>query len=390
MEEYDTSSQENIVLVDGFEIRNTLDTDFGLVHRHNYEINWYSPKFYIPEDEVWVDHLYTDEIDFLLTADAFTEADDQRSYQERRELAKKELTTKEPPPLFIKRTEENGALTVCYVDGKIIRTHFDPEFMLGGHDLVYEYIPKNHIWLDAKMDQREFPYILYHEMVERERMAQGELYESAHEYATTAERELRRKRGVGFYPGDPSYPWHHFSHTEIIRANYIVNRPIKKHPVQVTHFSQSHSMCGPASLKIALSAFGKEVTEEACSKLAEANTEHGTEHEGMVAAAKGMGATVVEGENASLSIIERFVKEEKVPVIIGWFDKDGDHYSVVIDITDTHVVLSDPSWDTPERYIDRTLFENPESEFLSVWFDFVGKESARVSRRWYMAITSVS
>ena len=369
------------MLVDGYLIRNTIDTDFNIIHRHGTDIDCFSPKFYIPEDEVWIDHRYADEADFLIAADRIVEKIHAGSRTELiRKLREMGILKQGPPPLFVGRKEIHGPLIICFVDGKIVREYIDSEFVLGGHDLVYQYIPKNEVWIDAKIEPREIPFIVAHEVEERTRMEKEHLsYGIAHEYATVIERALRRKHDNVDFPGEPGFPLSHLSPQEIIQRFYVAERLHQKRPVVVTHCEQSPNMCGPAALKIALSAFGKHMTEEELAAHSSATIEYGTEHEGLVRAAKECGATVIEREGGTLAEIEHLVKEKHLPVIVGWFDKDDDHYAIVVDVTPEYLILADPSWHRPERFVRREHFDN-------IWFDFVGKDNARTSWRWYMAI----
>lgn len=150
--------------------------------------------------------------------------------------------------------------------------------------------------------------------------------------------------------------------------------------LRVDHTRQTPGLCGPASLQILLSHFGKTYSEKQLQGLASATMDSGTEHEGMIQAAKEIGGFVFAKENATLQDLDYFIKEEKLPVIIGWFDGDGDHYSVVISITDKNIVISDPAADDPERWIDRDTFPN-------VWFDFIGADNRTVSWGWFMVVT---
>jgi ABC-type bacteriocin/lantibiotic exporter with double-glycine peptidase domain len=150
--------------------------------------------------------------------------------------------------------------------------------------------------------------------------------------------------------------------------------------IRVEHAQQTTGLCGPASLKILLSHFGKIYTEKQLQGLASATMDSGTEHEGMIQAVKEIGGFVFAKENSTIQDLEYFLKEEKLPTIIGWFDKDGDHYSVVISITDKNIVISDPAADEPERWIDRETFP-------AIWFDFVGADNRTVSWGWLMVVT---
>ncbi len=150
--------------------------------------------------------------------------------------------------------------------------------------------------------------------------------------------------------------------------------------VFVKHFVQSVSMCGPASLKILLSNFGKTYTEEELAKLAQATINEGTEHEGMISTVKELDGFVFVKQQGTIEELEYFVKKEKLPVIIAWFDHDGDHYSVVVNVTEKNIIISDPASDDAERWLDRDSFPR-------IWFDFVGKQNNIVSWGWYMVVT---
>src|SRR3989344_6555435 len=208
-----------LIYVNGFAIRNTLDDDFGIIHRHSTNINCFEPKFYIPENEIWIDKLYQNETVFLLRVEFFAEEHkhaDSISYQAERKLMKEKLCLIDSKPDFVKKSEMISGLKLVSVDGQLVRQYLDPEFILGGHDLVYDYIPTVEIWIDAKLDPAEFPYLIEHERVERELMAKGKSYDSAHDFALAADKELRRREGVGSYPSEPGYPFRGWSNEKII------------------------------------------------------------------------------------------------------------------------------------------------------------------------------
>lgn len=150
--------------------------------------------------------------------------------------------------------------------------------------------------------------------------------------------------------------------------------------IHVQHFLQSAGLCGPASLKILLSNFGKTYSEEELAKLAGATCDQGTEHEGMISTVKELNGFVFVKENATIEDLEYFVKKEKLPVIIGWFDTEEDHYSVVVNVTDKNIIISDPQKNEAERWLDRETFPG-------IWFDFIGKDNKIVSWGWYMVVT---
>ena len=158
----------------------------------------------------------------------------------------------------------------------------------------------------------------------------------------------------------------------------------------VDKFRQTSGLCGPAALKILLSHFGKTFTEDQLATLAGVTKNEsgyivgvGTEHENMIEAIKETGGFVYTKEEGTLAELEYFIKEERLPVIIGWFDATDppeDHYSVVVNTTDKNIIIVDPMEEKAERWLDRQAFPK-------IWFDFVGKDNKIVSWGWYMVVT---
>ena len=133
--------QYQIKLVDGFKIRQTLDDDFGIIGLGSDALALEKPKFWIPAGEIWVDHRYRDEVDFLVELEFFTMPDASGTYADKRVLAKNKFCNLEPETEYVKRREVKAGLTICDVDGAVVRRRFDPEFILGGHPPGYDYGP---------------------------------------------------------------------------------------------------------------------------------------------------------------------------------------------------------------------------------------------------------
>lgn len=190
-----------IIFVDGYNIRNTIDPDFTILHLHS--LGGFAPKFYIPKNEIWIERRLRDEADFLIKHERRTaRLMKNKTYHEAREILKKDIKPG-AIPTFIKSEEvTKDGIVIKFVDGGIVRRHLDPEFALGGHGYVYDYVPKKEIWIDAKMDPREYKYTLLHELTEREKMRKGESYDNAHDFATVTEKKARRLDQVASYPGD--------------------------------------------------------------------------------------------------------------------------------------------------------------------------------------------
>lgn len=180
-----------IKFVDGFKIRNTIDPYFG-----GHYTSDYAP--YIPHDEIWVEDYLKLEINLILsmvkTEKKFFKG--RKSFAELRAYLKAKAQKKGTPPHFILRKRRKGKILVVYVDGAMVRTYLDPYFVAGGHDLAYDYIPKNEVWIDAKNYPEDQPFVLVHELFERDLMAKGRDYNSAHDFAIAEEKHHRRRAGV--------------------------------------------------------------------------------------------------------------------------------------------------------------------------------------------------
>ncbi len=150
--------------------------------------------------------------------------------------------------------------------------------------------------------------------------------------------------------------------------------------LKVKHYKETPGFCGPASLKMLFSFFGKDYSEKEMIKLTHATAKYGAEHEDLIRAAKKLGAHVYEKQRATIKDLEYWVVKNLTPVIVGWFSEDGDHYSVVIGLTKDHVLMADAQWrSTPVSKISRKLFPK-------IWFDFVGKNDSKVCWGWMMAV----
>ncbi len=183
-----------IRLVDGFKIRNTKDIDFGCV-----EDSLTCP--FIPKNETWLDQAFSKEKKSLL--DTFIK---KRSlmkkfgYEKAKQILRQKMTNiSTPKKIKIKLLEKQGPQQIWLVSGKNVRKYYDPNFIFGGHSLVYEYIPKNDIWIDDSTLTKERKYVLIHELFELKLMKKGKTYNDAHDFASAREKEARRADGVAKY-----------------------------------------------------------------------------------------------------------------------------------------------------------------------------------------------
>ena len=88
-----------------------------------------------------------------------------------------------------------SGVSVWIVDGRLVRSVFDVDFTEGGHDHVYGFVPANEVWIDNDLAFAERPYVLLHELHERNLMAGGWDYGRAHEDSSRLEYRCRHNPG---------------------------------------------------------------------------------------------------------------------------------------------------------------------------------------------------
>jgi len=89
---------------------------------------------------------------------------------------------------------ERDSFKVWIVDGGVIREKIFGEFIYGGNDERYTFIPKLEIWIDNSISAKEFETTLIHEIRERNLMkVYGMSYSDAHDSALAIELQLRKK-----------------------------------------------------------------------------------------------------------------------------------------------------------------------------------------------------
>jgi predicted double-glycine peptidase len=175
-------------------------------------------------------------------------------------------------------------------------------------------------------------------------------------------------------------------------------------------FKQSEGMCGPASVRIAMSAFGKSFTEEEVAKLTKSSVETGTAHEDLVEGLKKAGIHCLVysdlAKNHALEVIKNYNSLGK-PIIVDWMktklleggdvvasegmkpgveeakskkdidQEKNEHYSVIKSVDDKNITLLDPL-ETQEEVL-------PIKYFMDRWFT----KSENV-KRWFVVLENES
>jgi hypothetical protein len=195
----------SIWLVDGAEVRKNIDIEFSNFGSH-FDIDE------IPMHEIWIDgETDSDEQRFFIAhalterrlIKAGTDADTARqtaNHEERRmrvaagDLRKVMHGRALPDATKVRRdlwkTLPSGVV-VWFVKGRLVRSVYDIEFTEGGHEHVYEYIPRGEVWIDDDIHEDERGFIVFHELHERNRMADGMDYDTAHDESSKLELHYR-------------------------------------------------------------------------------------------------------------------------------------------------------------------------------------------------------
>jgi hypothetical protein len=194
-----------IWIVDGTYVRTHLDEEFTNYAQH-YAFAC------VPKDEFWLDKEASEDevrffIDHLLVEhrlmekgvpydDALEQAD-KIEMSERKKAGDVEKLTRggnlpDPKKVHVRLWKKiESGVNVWIVDGRLVRSVFDIDFTEGGHDYVYEFVPENEVWIDNDLEELERPYVLLHELHERNLMAKGWTYSKAHEDASKIEYHHR-------------------------------------------------------------------------------------------------------------------------------------------------------------------------------------------------------
>jgi hypothetical protein len=206
VEKVDQRGDLLVWIVDGVYVRSHIDEEFT-----NFGQHFRYP--YIPRNELWIDREGKGDeraffIDHLLVehrlmaggmpygqALAAADRDERKHRRHAGDLARLTRHGSDLPDAAkvhqrLWKKLENG-LSVWIVSGRLVRSVFDIDFTAGGHDYVYEFVPQGEVWIDDDVEEAERPYILLHELHERNRMAEGWPYSRAHAESSRVEYRCR-------------------------------------------------------------------------------------------------------------------------------------------------------------------------------------------------------
>lgn len=199
----------SVWIVDGNFIRKNIDeefTNFGQFYRFNF----------IPQNELWIDkeHSRGEEkfyIDAMLTIIKavkkglpYAEAVKKATSKEKKERKKSKLFQEikisnldnahliDKLHIRLLKKYSGKKIQVWRVNGEIVRDFFFLDFTEGGHSKVYPFIPENEIWIDDDLSEREWKFVLLHEIHERNLMSKGMDYDHAHLDSSKIEYACRK------------------------------------------------------------------------------------------------------------------------------------------------------------------------------------------------------
>jgi len=131
-------------------------------------------------------------------------------------------------------------------------------------------------------------------------------------------------------------------------------------------FKQSRGYCGPASLKMVLSAYGIDKSGDYLAKLTKATRKEGCSEKNILKAAKKFGFNGYIKQNSSIRELKKLI-DKKISVIVDWNSpEEGGHYSVVLGFEKNKILLADPHFGKIKKHKIKW--------FEKRWSDIVEKE----------------
>lgn len=174
----------------------------------NYAIHDDFPKM-IPKGEIWISNLSNDPereyyVDEALKRIYYsrTGMNSKQAYEKAIEWSKEHRGKIEQDYIYEKDGEVHkrklgtiGKFNIYSVDARLVRDLYKVDYVEGGHGYVYDFIPKDEIWIEDEIKRGEIEYIVKHEYTELKLMRDKKMsYEKAHREAAKAEYEDRKKK----------------------------------------------------------------------------------------------------------------------------------------------------------------------------------------------------
>jgi hypothetical protein len=127
--------------------------------------------------------------------------------------------------------------------------------------------------------------------------------------------------------------------------------------------------------------FGKQVSLKKLAKMAKTDPAIGTFHKDLVSTAKKLGFSVIAKNGGTIEILRKYINGG-LPVMVGWFAFNEDHFSVACGVTDKYVHLMDSYSRLKTGHRKLKI-----KRFKELWFDFDDeKNPMKKTYGWYMVI----
>lgn len=186
----DSIGKFKVRLVDGQEVRKRNPDFINYGHHHLVSE--------IPENEIWLDSSAKPEEVSLFVLRALYEVMlydrglPKETVSEAAEAFDQQLRAGCPAKdIHVRKLADFGDLCIWLVRGDQVRKQHDPNFIMGGHGYVYDYVPKNEVWIEEALPPLDKAFTVLHELYELSLMREGMTYNPAHERATAIEKKLR-------------------------------------------------------------------------------------------------------------------------------------------------------------------------------------------------------
>lgn len=157
--------------------------------------------------------------------------------------------------------------------------------------------------------------------------------------------------------------------------------------IRLTPYKQKPNFCGPVALQVVFAYYGVSMSEkkiaELCNTIGKGATreEEGTLHKDLVAAARSAGFRVEAKAGGTIKELKEHIAK-KIPVIVGWYAFDNDHYSIVYNVTDNYIHMVDT-----ESHLKKHKRHMLIERFKELWFDYDNREKPEEKTfRWFMVI----
>jgi ABC-type bacteriocin/lantibiotic exporter with double-glycine peptidase domain len=131
--------------------------------------------------------------------------------------------------------------------------------------------------------------------------------------------------------------------------------------ISLKPYKQSKGYCGPACLKMVLSAYGINKSEKFLARITKTSRTEGCNERNLVEAVEKFGLKGYIKQHSSIRELKKLV-ERGIPVIVDWFSpEEAGHYSVVVGFDKGKIILAEPHFGELKKH-DVEWFEER-------WFD---------------------